>query len=131
MSNLDKNKSISQEDKDEVANLREEQLATNDKVAKLQDSVASMANIVLKPVLPADTPDIAFNELQIALNINEEEEPTEDGEVINPALSNALENHPDFRDQLKKVVAEVSSVVQENASTDGRLTNVEKRVNDV
>ena len=87
MSNLDKNKSISQEDKDEVANLREEQLATNDKVAKLQDSVASMANIVLKPVLPADTPDIAFNELQIALNVNEEEEePTEDGEVINPAL---------------------------------------------
>ena len=98
MSNLDENKSLSKNDLHEVDTLRNEQHATNNKVAKLQDSVASMANIVLKPVLPPDTPDIVFNELQSALNVNgDEEEPKEDGGVVNPALRGGVQADFDFR----------------------------------
>ena len=113
----------------EIEGLKEEQSNIKAKIDNLQESVSDMANTVLHPILPKDSPSISYKVLEntlddVAGNRNGDE-------PQNHVLKQTLDDHPDFKGKLGEVTSTIKHLEKRWSNLDKAICSIANTVNNL
>ena len=126
----------------EIVVLKDEQVTIKNNLNNLYETVASMANIVLSPVLPEGINDLSYNDLKEALDadpVNMHELPSStsndtgnnDQSIRKNELRKVLKQQPQFSAQLFGVISQSNALESHLKKVDQKIDKISNRVNDV
>ena len=110
-------------DVSEIEGVKDEQRAIKGKMDYLQEFVAYMANTVLKPELPKDSPNITYSALEKSIG------DCESNQSDNSDLSKVLKDHPVFNAQMCTVISEMTNLDQRLSKLDTLIEVFSNRLN--